>query len=113
MSDVEKEAEFRSYLEGLDEAGLAKAYVAIMSIPDEATLTTMREQAMAGKTVEDMRQALIQALTMQMSISEEELTSYVEGMEEADLQEEAEQYLRAIGLTSEQLTALGQKLKSE
>ena len=37
----------------------------------------------------------------------------VDDLEEADLQEEAEQYLRAIGLTSEQLTALGQKLKSE
>lgn len=37
----------------------------------------------------------------------------VDDLEEADLQEEAEQYLRAIGLTSEQLTALGEKLKSE
>lgn len=37
----------------------------------------------------------------------------VDDLEKADLQEEAEQYLRAIGLTSEQLTALGEKLKSK
>ncbi len=37
----------------------------------------------------------------------------VDDLEEADLQEEAEQYLRAIGLTSEQLTALGEKIKSK
>lgn len=37
----------------------------------------------------------------------------VDDLEGADLQEEAEQYLRAIGLTSEQLTDLGEKLKSE
>lgn len=36
----------------------------------------------------------------------------VDNLEEADLKEEAEQYLRAIGLTSEQLTALGEKIKS-
>ena len=87
MSDAEKAEEFRAYLAELDETGLAKAYVAIKSIPDEATLTAMTEQAMAGKTPEDMRQTLIQALTMQMSISEEELTDYVEGMEEEELSE--------------------------
>ena len=37
----------------------------------------------------------------------------VDDLEKADLQEEAEQYLRAIGLTSEQLTVLGEKLKSK
>lgn len=37
----------------------------------------------------------------------------VDDLEKADLQEEAEQYLRAIGLTSEQLTALSEKIKSK
>ena len=34
----------------------------------------------------------------------------IDNLDEADLREEAEQYLLSIGLTSEQLTALDEKL---
>ena len=85
MSDEEKQTEFRAYLEELDDADLAKAYIAIKSIPDQQTLDTMTQQAVAGKTPEDMRQIMIQALTEQMRISENELRDYIEGKTDEEI----------------------------
>ena len=87
MSDSEKEADFRAYVEELDEAGKAAAYVTIMSIPDQATLDGMVEQAMSSQTTESMQQAMIQGLTSQMGMDEKTITEYVEGMSEEELTE--------------------------
>ncbi len=87
LTDAEKEAEFRAYIADLDEAGLANAYVAIMSIPDQQTLDAMLQQAMAGKTVEQMKATLIQVLTAQMGVTEEKISEYVEDMEEEEITE--------------------------
>ena len=87
LTDAEKEAEFRAYIAQLDEAGLADTYVAIMSIPDQQTLDAMLQQAMAGKTAEQMKATLIQALTTQMGVAEEKISEYVEDMEEEEITE--------------------------
>ncbi len=87
MTDAQKEEDFRAYLETLTEQELAEAYVTIMSIPETQTLEDMKAQALSGKTPEDMRQMLIQALTSQMNVSESQITSYVEDMTDEDVTE--------------------------
>ena len=87
MTDEQKEADFRSYIETLDENALADAYVAIMSIPDEDTLKAMLDQAMQGKAVEEMKTDLIQALTAQMGMSEDDITEYVQNMTDEEVTE--------------------------
>ena len=87
MSDVEKEAQFRAHIDSLDQAGRADAYVRIMSIPAEADLNAMVDQAMEHLTREDMEATLIQALTAQMGMSEETISSYTESMTDEEMTE--------------------------
>ena len=87
MTDAQKEADFRSYVEALTEAQKAAAYVTIMSIPDAKTLDMMTQQGLAGKTPEDMKAILVQALVSQMGMSEDTVASYVEDMSEEDVTE--------------------------
>ena len=87
MTNEEKETEFRGHIGTLGEEALADAYVTIMSIPDDDTLNTMVEQTMTGKTVEDMKVTLIQALVSQMGMSEDDITEYVGGMTDEEVLE--------------------------
>ena len=87
LTDAEKEAEFRAYIETLNESGRADAYVTIMSIPDSATLDAMVAQAMGDMTMEDMRATLIQSLVAQMGMNEEEITGYVQNMTDEEITE--------------------------
>ena len=117
MTDAQKEAAFRSHIAGLDQAALADAYIAIMSIPDEKTLEMMVQQSLSQFTPETMRQTLIQALTAQMGMEEDMIAEYVAGMEDADVveiftqmlaQQAAQQYAAQVqsqlaAMTDEQL----------
>ena len=87
MTDEEKETEFRAHVGALDESGLADAYVAIMSIPDPQTLEAMVEQTMRSMTLEDMKTTLVQGLTAQMGMREDDVADYVEGMTEEEIVE--------------------------
>lgn len=87
MTDAEKEAEFRAYIETLNEAGLADAYVKIMSIPDEAFLKATVEQTLSGFTIADMKTTLIQALVSEMGMNEADISDYVESMSDEDILE--------------------------
>ncbi len=87
LSPAQKEAKFREHLATLDEAGLAKAYVAIMSIPEDSVLDAMVQQTMGAMTVAEMRTTLIQVLVAQMGMNQEEITAYVESMEEDEVLE--------------------------
>lgn len=87
MTDSQKETDFRDYIAGLEQEALADAYITIMSIPDQATLDTMVQQAMQGQTTETMRDTLVQGLTSQMGMDEKTITEYVEGMDDEELLE--------------------------
>ena len=87
MTDAEKEADFRAHVAQLSESAKADAYITIMSIPDDATLETMKSQALSNTTVEDMRNNLIQILTTQMGVSEDTVEDYVVQMEDSQVTE--------------------------
>ncbi len=87
LTEAEKEAEFRSYVAGLTEAGKAEAYVKIMSIPSDEYLSSALTQAMAGVTRETMEATLLQALTEQMGMNKEDVGSYLDSMKDEELAE--------------------------
>ncbi len=87
MTNEEKEAEFREYIDGLDEAGKAAAYIKIMSIPSQEQLDAAVKQTMDPMTREDMEKALITALTQQMGMSEADVQDYITDMEDDELTE--------------------------
>ncbi len=85
LSVSEKAADLRAYLTGLSESEKATAYVKIKSIPDGAFLEQSVSQSLSGMTREQMNASLIQGLTEQITVDEQELTSYVEGMSDEEI----------------------------
>lgn len=115
MSDAEKEAEFRAYLDGLDTAGLAATYVKIMSIPSQEELDGMVSQTMSALTVDDMKATLTQALVAEMGMNEADVSAYITAMTDEEvieiftemvteqvLQQYAAQVAQQLSLMSEQ-----------
>ncbi len=87
LTAAQKEESFRKHIAGLNEAALADAYIAILSIPEASVLDAMVQQAMGQLTVADMKAQLIQVLVSQMGMNQDTITDYVENMEEAEVLE--------------------------
>ena len=87
LTDTEKEEEFRKYVTELDENGKADVYVEIMSIPTEDQLSEAVLQALGAMTREDMDAAMIQALTMEMGMSEADVKEYISAMSDDEMTE--------------------------
>lgn len=85
LTDEEKETEFRAYIDSLDEAGKAAAYVKIMSIPSDEELAAMVAQVMGTMTREDMETAMAQAMSQQMGMNTETIQEYILAMTDEDL----------------------------
>ena len=91
LTDEQKIEEFNSYISSLDEKGKAAAYIKIMSIPSADELDGMVSQTMDSMTRADMEDAMIQALTQQMSMAEEDIKEYISSMTDEDITEMFEQ----------------------
>ncbi len=87
LTDEEKEAEFRHYIEELDMAGQAAAYVSIMSIPPQAEVDAVVEQTMGTMERADIEESLIMALTQQMGMNENDVKDYITAMSDEELEE--------------------------
>ena len=85
LTAEEKEAEFRAYIDTLDSAGKAAAYIQIMGIPDDATLQGMVAQAMQAYSRTDMEQMMIQSAAQQMGVSEDMVSSYIKDMSDGEI----------------------------
>ncbi len=87
MSAEEKEQLFRDHIKTLDEAGKAKAYVSIMSIPSDTEVNLAVNAMLESMTVEDMRTNLINALAQQMGMKVEDVATYIEAMTDEEIRE--------------------------
>lgn len=87
LSDGEKETEFRAYIADMSEKSKADTYVKIMSIPTEEQLSEAVSQAMTQLTPEDMKSQVAQVMMQQTSMSEADITEYVDSMSEEELNE--------------------------
>lgn len=87
LTDEEKITEFKDYIEYLDEAGKAEAYVKIMSIPKQEDVDAVVSQTMDSMTREDMEETMMQALTQQMGMAETDIEDYISAMSDEDMEE--------------------------
>ncbi len=87
VSNEKKAEEFKAYVTALDVSEKADSYVKIMSIPSEEQLSGMVAQAMNGMTRETMEQTMLQALTQQTGMNEDEISSYISTMSDEDITE--------------------------
>ncbi|MBR0158940.1 MAG: ABC transporter ATP-binding protein/permease [Clostridia bacterium] len=85
LSDAEKAAALRTYIDELDTAGKAATYVRIVSTPTEEQISGMIEAAMAGMSREIMEEALISGAAAQAGMSEAEIRKYLDSMSDEDI----------------------------
>jgi len=85
MTDAEKEADFRAYLEDRSTQELAETYVKIASIPSDEFLDESTEQAMNGVTREAIEAMMLQAMREETAVDEDSLKAYFEAMSDDDL----------------------------
>ncbi len=85
LDESEKETEFRNYISSLDENEKAFAYVQIMSIPPEETLNAQIEAQMSQMDRAAMESAMIAALSEQMGMAEEQISSYISEMSDEEM----------------------------
>lgn len=87
LTDEEKYNAFFDYIRELNDGEKAQTYIKIKCIPSAAELEGMVAQAMAGQTRETMEAAILQALTVQTGMSEEELSEYIASMTDEEITE--------------------------
>ena len=87
LTDEEKEEEFRHYIDELDLAGQAAAYVSIMSIPPQAEVEAVVAQTMGNLTRADIETTLVTAFSQQMGMNESEIADYLSAMTDEELTE--------------------------
>ena len=85
MTGQEIEAEFRAYIEGLNQLEKAAAYVKILSIPSQEQLDAAIAQATEGKSREELELTLVQVLQQQMGMPEEEIRAYTANMTDEEI----------------------------
>ena len=87
LSVTEKAAALRNHLTSLSESEKAAAYIRIKSIPPADVLEQSVAQAMEGMTRADMETTLIDAMATQMSVSGDDIASYVSAMTDEEITE--------------------------
>lgn len=120
LTEVEKIEEFENYIKSLDTGAKADAYIAIKSTPSQEDIDKAVEQTMGSMTREEMETAMIQVLTTQMGMSEDDIMGYISAMGDEDIADiftqmiteqtkaqYAQQVQQQLGnLTDEQLAAM-------
>ncbi|MBE6952293.1 MAG: ABC transporter ATP-binding protein/permease [Ruminococcaceae bacterium] len=85
MTAVEKETEFKNFVNSLDEQGKAETYIAIMSIPSAEQLDAVVQQTLGSMTRADMEAAMSAAMVEQMGMGEEQIQQYITAMSDEDM----------------------------
>ena len=87
LDDKQKTEAFKENAAKLDEKGKAAMYRKVMTTPDEATLNSMVEESMKGMSADDMKKALIQIMSTQMGMKEDEVNGYIAQLSENEIRE--------------------------
>lgn len=87
INDSEKKTDFLEYINSLDDGGKAEAYIQMMSIPSDEQLEASVQQALSGMSRKDMEDAMIQGMTQQMSMNEDDIQSYISSMSDDEIRD--------------------------
>ena len=82
LTDGEKEEQFRAYLEDLDTEEKAKIYVSIASIAPQDFVDENVDKILSGKTREDMRADLQEAMSAQTGMDSQQMLDYLDKMDD-------------------------------
>jgi len=85
LSVTAKKEKFLEHLNSLNDAAKAQMYIQMMSIPTDEELQAMVNAQINGMETSEMVELMIQAVSQQITMSEEELRSYIESMSEEEL----------------------------
>ena len=85
LTDEEKQELFRTYVDGKGDTDKTALYVQLMSTPKPDELAKMTAEAMKDVKRADMEMGLIQMLTQQMGVAEDEIRGYLSQMSDDDL----------------------------
>ncbi|MBO7394933.1 MAG: ATP-binding cassette domain-containing protein [Ruminococcus sp.] len=85
LTDEEKQELFRTYVNGKGDTDKTALYVQLMSTPKQEELAQMTAEAMKDVKREDMETALVQMLTQQMGVAEDDIRGYLSQMSDDDL----------------------------
>ena len=85
VKDEEKEKEFRKYIDSLDENEKAAIYMKMAAIPSEEELNKMTAEALKDADREKMENDMIQAMTAQMNMNEDDIRNYLSKMSDEEL----------------------------
>ncbi|HBN11051.1 MAG TPA: ABC transporter [Ruminococcus sp.] len=87
INDSDKKTAFLEYIDSLDDAGKAEAYIQMMSIPSDEQLEASVQQTLSGMSRKDMEDTMIQGMTQQMSMNEDDIQSYISSMSDDEIRD--------------------------
>lgn len=87
LTDEEKSEEFKVYIDELSPSGKALTYISIMSIPAEEEVNATVEGTLGSMTREDMENSMLESLSGQMSVDEEQIKEYIAAMSDEEIAE--------------------------
>ncbi len=119
LPEAQKAEDFKNHVRSLESKEKAEAYVTMKSLPSEAQIQEAVSQTVNPMSRAEMEASMVQAITQQAGMKEEEVTTYIADMKDEDLetlftqlaQEQFKaQYAAGVqeqlaAMTTEQLTA--------
>ena len=85
LDTQQKAKDFKAYIESLDTNRKADAYIKIMSIPSKEQLEGAVSQAMSSIKRDDMEKAMLQGISQQTGMNQDEMKDYVTGMSDEEI----------------------------
>ena len=85
MTDEQKQAAFKTYVDGCDEAKKAALYIKMRSLPGDEELNAQVQQIMGGMTRADMERMLSEGLTGQTGMNAQTIAGYLAAMSDEDM----------------------------
>ena len=115
MLDSEKAEAIQGYFATLDTLEKAEMYAKVKAVPSESYLTETVAQTLADMSPEEQDSMLVQSLSSQMGVSEDQVQSYVAEMDEETKSEYINQMLTVMVATqyAEGATAQLSRLSTE
>lgn len=96
IPDTEKAAAVREYFGTLDTMEKAAMYAKVKAVPSESYLTETVAQTLASMSAEEQDAMLIQGLSSQMGVAEDQVQSYVANMDAENRSKYVNQMLTAM-----------------
>ena len=85
MTDEQKQAAFKTYVDGCDEAKKAALYIKMRSLPGDEELNAQVQQIMGSMTRADMERMLSEGLTGQTGMNAQTIAGYLAAMSDEDM----------------------------